>query len=169
MKANVLFVMFLLILPITAFPQKAGKSSRAAAEENRKAHVEALVNSRNFVFRARMAMPSGSKTVDLTTYRSYVLFTPDLIESSLPFFGRAYSGVVYDKDTGMHFSGAPEDFRVAKRNKNYQINVSVNGEMDSYRLTLTVSTGGTASLTISSNNRESISYTGEITPPDKNK
>jgi hypothetical protein len=169
MKARILLMLIFSVITITSFSQATRKGSRAAAEEFRKSQVEALINSRTFVFHARMAIPSAGKSVDLTTYRSYVSFSPDLIESSLPFFGRAYSGVGYGNDTGMHFSGSPEDFLVQKKNKNYQINTSVQGEQDHYRLTLTISYGGTASLTITSNNRESISYTGDITPPDKKK
>ncbi|HEX2920966.1 MAG TPA: DUF4251 domain-containing protein, partial [Bacteroidales bacterium] len=80
-----------------------------------------------------------------------------------------YGGVGYGgSDSGLHFKGKPDDFTVEKNRKaNYQVTVNVSESTDNFRLFLTVSFDGSASLSISSNNRESISYVGEITAPER--
>lgn len=147
--------------------EKSGTRNKDENTPGKKEQTEMLINSRDFVFQARRAIPSQGNSVDLTTNRSYIIFNPDFIESYMPFFGRAYSGVGYGSDTGLHFRGQPENFTVEKRKKNYQVSVTVKGETDNFRLFLTVSQDGTASLTINSNNRQAISYIGDIIPPGK--
>jgi hypothetical protein len=115
-----------------------------------------------------MAMPAGSSSIDITSHNSYVSFSPGLIESSMPFFGRAYSGVGYG-DTGLHFTGKPDEFTIKKQKNSYRITASVKGDNDYFRLNLSVTQQGYATLSISSNNRETISFTGEIRGGEKQK
>jgi hypothetical protein len=129
--------------------------------------VDTMVNAKEFVFVARTANPMGMRPVDLTTNPNFVKFQPELIDSYMPFFGQAYSGVGYGGDTGLKFKGKPEVFTIVKNKKNYQIDASVKGETDFFRISLQVSFEGSASLSITSNNRSTISYTGEISAPEK--
>ena len=85
----------------------------------------------------------------------------------MPFFGRAYSAVAYGNDTGFSFKGKPEKFTTEKSKRSFQINALVKGEADIFRLFLSVGSEGSASLSISSDNRSTISYQGEIFAPEK--
>ena len=87
-----------------------------------------------------------------------------MIESEMPFFGKAYSGIGYGGDTGVKFKGKPEEFTVVKKAKNYQIDAVVKGTADNFRISLSVGFEGSATLSIISNNRSTISYQGEISP-----
>jgi hypothetical protein len=156
MKTKILLSIVLSILMIPAFSQEK------TDQPGKKEQIEMLVNSREFVFHARRAMPSHGSSIDLISNPNYVKFKPDFIEGSMPFFGRAYSGVGYGDEGGLRFSGQPEQFNVEKTKKNYEITATVKGESDNYRLSLSVAPEGSASLVIISNNRESISYIGEI-------
>ncbi|MHC1777942.1 MAG: DUF4251 domain-containing protein [Lentimicrobium sp.] len=167
LKISILMVFFFL-LTCPGFAQE--KSKKQLKEEQRaelKKQTEALVKSQVFVFKGRMAYPQGGRSVDLTTNTNYVKFSPDLIESYLPFFGKAYSGVGYGGDSGLKFEGKPEEFTIETGKKNYIIKAEVKGENDVFRLTLNVGFEGGASLTVISNNRSSISYSGDISAPEK--
>jgi hypothetical protein len=83
------------------------------------------------------------------------------MKGSMPFFGRAYSGA-YGGDGGIEFDAAPEEFSIESKKDNHIVSVVVKGKNDTYRLILTVTTSGSASLSINSNNRSSISYQGSI-------
>ena len=107
------------------------------------------------------------KTVDLTTRPNYVKFHPDLIESSMPYFGKAYTSVGYGNDTGLKFEGKPEKFTVTKVKNNYQISAEVKAGGDYFNLSLTAGLEGDATLTVMSVNRSSISYNGSISAPEK--
>jgi hypothetical protein len=162
-----LLVLFLAIFATTGFAQE--KSKKQIKEEQKiekQKQIDMLVNSKTFVFNATRALPQGGKSINLTS--SYDMkFSPDLIESYLPYYGRAYSGVGYGGDSGMKFDGKPEEFTVTKGKKNYSINAVVKGNNDTYRLSLTVSFEGSGTLSITSNNRSFISYNGDITAPEK--
>ena len=165
-KISILAIIFSIILNPLFSQEKSKGELKEEKKIERQQQVEALVNSREFVFIAIKAQPQGSRSIDLTTNQGKVKFHPDLIESDMPFFGRAYSGAGYGGDSGMKFKGNPEEFTVVKKKKNYQVNAVVKGEHDTYKLFLSISISGSASLSINSNNRSSISYTGDISVPE---
>jgi hypothetical protein len=141
--------------------EKSKKQLKEEAKLEKQKQMKLLVDSKEFVFVARTAMPQGGRTVQLTT--NYTLeFHPDVIKCDLPFFGRAYSGVGYGGIGGMQFEGKPLDLKIEKKKKSYDIAVQVKGDNDSYLLMLSVYFDGTAYLSINSNNRSAISYNGNI-------
>jgi hypothetical protein len=165
---TILFIILLSFMEIHGFTQE---KSRQELKEERKIEkqklTEALVNAREFVFTAETAFPMGGGSVNLTTNLYYMKFHPDRIESELPFYGRAYSGAGYGGDTGLKFEGTPVEYTVIKTKKEYQIDAIVKGEQDTYRISLSVGFEGSASLSVISDNRSSISFSGEISAPEK--
>lgn len=166
-----ILVVFFSMIMMPAFPQeKSRRESRDAMKMEKIRQTEALVNSREFVFIGRMAYPQGYRSVDLTTNANYLKFHPDFIESEMPFFGKAYSGIGYGgSDTGLKFKGEPQEYNVTVKKNGYLVTAVVKGERDVYRISLSVGDEGGASLSITSNNRSSISYNGEIYAPEKAK
>jgi hypothetical protein len=172
MKTKVLYVLALCAL-ITSPGFSQEKTKKELKEERKiekQKQTEALVNSKEFIFSARTAMPQGGRSIDLTTNPGFVKFHPDLIESDMPYFGRVTGSAAYGgRDGGMKFKGKPEGYTVTAKKKGYQVNAEVKGENDTYRLSLSVSSEGSSSLSITSNNRSVISYNGEISAPEKPK
>lgn len=162
-------VLMLLIITMPAMAQtsdrKAKKEQKRVEKEN---EIAALVESRNFVFKASRAIPTGYKSVDLTTNPNFVKFSPEFIEGWMPFFGRAYS-VSYGRDSGLKFEGKPQLFTVEKKKKNYGVEVKVQSNSDTYTINLFISFEGSSTMSISSSNRASISYNGEIMAQEKPK
>jgi hypothetical protein len=169
MKTRVYIVVLILSMGMTtSFSQ--GKTKGEPREDkklNKRTQVEMMINSREFVFVPRMALPTGMKPVNISANQYVVKFQPDFIDSYMPFFGRAYSTVGFGNNTGFSFKGKPEKFTTEKGKKTFQINAVVKGETDIFRLFLSVGSEGSASLSISSDNRSTISYQGEINMPDK--
>ena len=157
-------LMFVLILKSMAQTTdiKTEKENNRIAKEK---EVAGLIDSQIFMFRAIRAIPTGYKSVDLTTNPGRVKFSPYLIVSEMPYFGRVYT-VSYG-DGGLKFFGKPEVFTVGKRSKNYTIEAKVKGEDDYYTINLTVSFEGSSTMSISSGNRALISYNGEICATEK--
>ena len=167
-RISVLIILF-TIFTISGFAQeKSKKQLKEDKKLEKQQQLEALLNSKTFVFNANTAIPQGSKPVNLTAIY-YVKFSPDAIESYMPFYGNAYNGAGIGGDTGMKFEGKPEDFTVAKGKKNYIVNALVAGQNDTYQISLSVGFKGSATLSIGSNNRSNISYNGEITAPKSQK
>jgi len=170
MKTRVLFILALSAFITTAgFSQeKTKKELKAEKKIEKQKQVEALVNSKEFLFTARTAMPQGGRSINLTTNPGSVQFHPDMIKSDMPYFGRVTGTAAYGShDGGMKFEGKPEGYTVTAKKNGYQVNAEVKGENDTYRLSLSVSSEGSSSLSITSNNRSVISYNGEISAPEK--
>lgn len=166
-KISVLLVLFLLIGTNLFAQEKNKKQQREERTIEKQKQIEEMINAKEFVFIGRTAIPTGFKTMDLTTNTNYVKFHPDRIESYMPFFGKAYSGIGYGGDNGLKFTGKPDDYTFVKGKKNYQINANIKGINDIFKLSLSVSSEGSATLSIISNNRSPISYNGEISAPEK--
>jgi len=167
-KYSILAVLFSFIVTIGFAQEKSKKQLKEERKIEKQKQTEAMINAKEFVFIANTALPSGYRSVNLTTNTNYVKFHPDLIDSYMPYYGTAYGGVGYGTgDTGLKFEGKPEEYTVTKGKKNYQVNAVVKAEHDTFRLSLSVGFEGSASLSIISNNRSSISYNGEISAPEK--
>ena len=168
MKTKIsLLVTLLSILVATAHSQE--KSKKEIKEEEKlqnQMQIETLINSRNFVFIARFALPMGARQVNLTSNPNYIKFNPDLMDGFMPFFGTATAGIGYGGDNAIKFKDKPEVLNIEKKKKNFQIDAQVKGSNDVYRLSLSVSFEGSSSLSIISNNRSTITYQGEIFPPE---
>lgn len=159
-----------LLILVSAIPVLAQTSDRKVERERRREakeqEIAALVESGSFEFRADRAIPTGFRSVDLTTNPNYIRFSPDTIVSEMPFFGRAYS-VPYGGDAGLKFEGKPERFTVEKKKKNYSVEAKVKANSDYYTINLTISFEGGASMSVTCNNRASISYNGAIYAKEK--
>jgi len=165
-KISIVVIILTLLMSSGFAQEKSKKQLKEEKKIQQQKQIDSLVNAKTFDFVGRTAMPTGYKTMNLTTTTNYVKFQPELIDSYMPFYGRAYSGVGYGGDSGLKFTGKPEEFTVTKGKKNFQVNATVKGENDTFRLSLSVSFEGSASLSITSNNRSAISYSGEIKAPE---
>ena len=163
MKTKITFItlMMIFILGPCFAQQNSRKAHRENAKMERVRQTKILINSREFVFTATRALPLGGGSIDLTTNPNYLKFHSDKIESYMPFFGRAYN-VDYGGDGGIKFEGKPEEFKITTRGKGYELTAIVSAKLDSYQLNLFVTPEGSATLMITSNNRNPISYYGEI-------
>jgi hypothetical protein len=162
--------MVLCASTIHAFPQdKPAKLTKEEKKAQKAKEVEALMNSREFVFTGDYAMPSGGRQVNLASNPNFMKFQPEMIESEMPFYGKAYSATGYGTDTGVRFKSKPEKFEINKGKKGWDIEAVVTDPVDSYKIYLSVSSSGSAQLSISCNRRSAISYTGDISAIEQQK
>ena len=168
MKTKLSFLMILMLLLMTSVYSQEKTKKELKEEDNlqKQKQIEELINTKNFVFKGRWALPMGTKQVDLSSNPNYVKFNPDLMDGYMPFFGTATSGIGFNADPTIKFKDKPESFNIEKKKKNFQIDAKVKGENDVYRISLSVSFEGSSSMSIISNNRGTISYQGEIYPAE---
>ena len=140
-------------------------TSQSQDKAGKQKQLETLLESKEFVFIPKTAIPQGFPTVNLSSSSNYLKIHPKTLEGNLPYFGRSYSAT-YGGDGGIQFSTAPTDYKLAKNKKNYEIKAIIKGENDNYNLNLFIDFDGSATLNISSNKRTSISYYGSISPPE---
>lgn len=160
-----------LILCLFVMPGFAQEKTKKQIKEEKKLEkqkqIEEMVNAKAFVFNARTALPQGYKSINISTNSYYMRFSPEMILSELPYYGRAYSETGYGGESGIKFEAKPEELKIEKGKKNYSISAVVKANNDTYRISLTLGFEGSGTLNVTSNNRSSISYHGEIAPPVK--
>lgn len=136
----------------------------ASQAQDNNASVESAVNSKNYIFTAQSVTPLGGRYRQLTSdYDLQVL--GDSVVAFLPYFGRAYSAPLDPSQGGIKFTSTNFGYNQTPRKKGgWIISITPNDAQDVRELTLTVATGGNATLQVISNNRQSISFNGYVHP-----
>ena len=133
--------------------------------------IKSMVDSSQFVFQANIIFPVGYEPIHLTVINNYLVISGNKVGANLPYFGRAdnisYADISANEDEGgIVFSGQMKDYKVEPGEKKNKVTVSfsVNYKDDAFNCILYIFTGGKASLNITSQKRESISYQGYTYP-----
>ena len=166
MKRKLLILLALLCFlsfPVLA-QEKTRKELKADRELQKQKEIEALIDSKNFVFEAQKALPQGGRMLNLDYNTYFLKFNREKTTCDLPFFGRAFN-VPYGGDGGIKFEGIPENIKIEKKKKSVNVKATVKGKNDVYTLYFNIFFDGGATLSVNSNNRASISYDGEIEAP----
>lgn len=162
-KQLYLSIPFLLFFIVSGFSQvKDKKELKEERRQEAEREVAELIDSRTYAFMAKTAMPLALAPMALSPGGPGMVFSPDRIVCTLPFFGKVYDSEKTADDTGMIFSGAPVDYKVKKRKKSYEVSMEVTDENDTYSISLSVNIEGVTTVTISSVNRSDISYSGNL-------
>ena len=136
-------------------------SAAIHAQKLDKALVENFIQSKEFVFNAQTVLPMSGASRQLTSDYD-VRFLGDSIVAYLPYFGRAYSGG-YGEGGAIDFTSTKFDYTVSQRKKGgWDISIKPKDAKDVQRLNFTVSDNGYATLQVTSNNRQPISFNGYI-------
>lgn len=123
--------------------------------------IQALLASKNFEFAANTMLPLGQPPKNLVGSDYSVTFSPEMIVSNMPYYGRAYSTIM-GRDKGMRFKGAPEIFTVSADGGAYGVQATVKNETDTFSISLVVEKSGFVTLGITTADRQSVTYQGEV-------
>jgi hypothetical protein len=162
---NILFIGMLFLALVNVSAQEAEKKSKKELKAEKKAQqkdeIKAIVESKTFVFKANNANPMRGRTVNLTSDYD-VRITKDSIFSYLPYFGVAYTASYGGTDSPMIFNNPFETYDFETTKNGYLVKVSAQNSNDRLEYSFHISETGSTSLNVSSLNRQSISYTGNI-------
>jgi len=130
-------------------------------------NIKATVNSGNFVFRAQSVSPETGIVRQLTS--PFVLSVSNIdIVSDLPYYGRAYSAPVDPTQGNLQFTSKNFQYdakQYTRRNHKTAWHITIKPKDtagDGLTMFLTIYEDGTASLDISSETRQSVSFSGYI-------
>lgn len=164
-KSFILLVLCCFLSLAVKAQEKSKKELRAERALQKQKETESLLNSKNFVFYAEKANPLGYRMIILD-YNTYTIkVAEENVVCDLPFFGRGYNVAYGSSDGGIKFEGKPENITIEKKKKSYIVKMTVKGKDDVYNLLFTVFSDGGSNVSVTSNNRASISYDGEIKAP----
>ncbi len=154
----------------------------SANAQTDKPTTKRIVEAKKFIFVASTALPMNSAeinsvlsrmpgansggNIDLTGGNYDVRITPDSLISYLPYYGRAFSAPIDRNESGFKFTSTKFSFESTTRKKGgWQININPKDTKESVRMSLNISDNGYATLVVSSNNKQTITYNGYLKEP----
>jgi len=150
-----------------------------------KATTQRIVEAKNFIFVASSALPmnsneintilskmpganGGGGNINLVTGNYDVRITSDSLVVDLPYYGRSFTAPIGRDDAGYRFTSTKFTYESTVHKKGgWQISLTPQDSKDGVRMYFRISANGYASLTVSSNNKQSISYNGYLAEPKK--
>ena len=146
-----------LLLTAVFIMQANGQDEQAS-----KGTLQKALDARHYVFVAQTVTPLRGGLRQLTSYYDLTV-SGDTVISNLPYFGRAYVAPMNPSEGGLAFTSTASDYRVKTKKKGTrEIGINTKAGGDNQRMLLTVFNDGTASLQVTSNNRDVISFSGYV-------
>jgi len=107
--------------------------------------------------------PNGAGAINLTGSNYDLVVKKDSVVAYLPFYGRSFSASMDPNDAGTKFKSKDFKYVKTKRKKGgWNIVITPKDVKDSQKLTLYVSENGYATLNVTNNNRQPISFNGYL-------
>ena len=155
MKKIFLFIL-MSFAAIPAFSQTRAERKAAEAEA-----VMRMISDTTYTINVTSALPMGWKTVHLSTYYSLEV-AKDTVISCLPYFGRAYS-IPYGGGEGLMFEAEIEGYVCRHgRRDTVEVEFSAQTREDRFEFRISLFPNGNANISVTSTNRQPISYGGEL-------
>jgi hypothetical protein len=134
----------------------------AFAQNDKSDDIKLMVQNKRYVFKAQSVFPAPQRFQQLTADYDLKVYG-DTLKSYLPYFGRAYSAPVDPTKGAFDFTSTDFEYTIKDRKKGgWDISLKPNDRQDIQQINLTIFENGTATLQVTSNNRQPISFNGYI-------
>ena len=152
---------FMLLLALLVDIPTLSAQSKKEKKEQKKEAVKKLIESENYKIDVNTPMPMRGRSIPLTS--SYSLeIRNDSVISYLPYYGRAYS-IPYGGGDGLNFKAVLKEYSMKMDKKgNAVIEFIARNPEDRYEYRVKVFPNGSASIDVNMQNRQSISFQGEL-------
>ena len=164
MKAIRIILSLLLITAMGIYTLSA--QTKIERIELKKQVVEKLVTSGKYKIDVNRALPARGRSITLTSPYS-VEIRNDSVISNLPYYGRAYS-IPYGGGEGLNFKAPITDYQLDRDKKGTaKIKFSARSREDKFDFNIDVFSNGSATIFVNMQNRQSISFIGEVDMPEE--
>lgn len=151
----------MLLLALPACLPTLSAQSRKEKKEQKKEAVQKQIISENYKIEVNTAIPMRGRTIPLTSSYSLAIRNDSVI-SYLPYYGRAYS-IPYGGGDGLNFSAPLKEYDMKTDKKgNPVIKFTARSPEDYFEFRIKVYSNGSASIDVNMQNRQSISFQGEL-------
>lgn len=149
----ILLLFMAAVLPATGWAQN---------KKDKKAEIKNNVEARNYVFIAQTALPTSGRSRQLTSDFDFRV-SKDTVISNLPYFGRAYSAPLNPTESPLQFTSTNFGYTVTNKKKGgWDVVITPKDQQDPRQIALSIFENGTASATVTSNNRQPIAFNGYV-------
>jgi hypothetical protein len=132
-----------------------------AQTDSEVATLKSSLERRTYTFNAQSASPQGGGFVRLNP--GYTLqLKGDTLICDLPYYGRLYNPQ-YGGDAGLKFTSNKYSYNLKLKKKGgYNVTIETSDLITNRKMFLTIFDNGSASLSVSASDRQSISYQGIV-------
>ena len=149
------------IISLTVLIQISCSSSRTTVDEGQIIQVKQQIESQRYSISVDYMIPTRGPARSLNTLYS-ITVQGDTLISYLPYFGRAYN-IPYGGGTGLNFTAPLFDYSLSFNSKGTaRISFRARSEGDVILYNIEIFTNRRASIRVTSNNREGISFNGRL-------
>ena len=153
-------ILMLLLALLVGFPTLSAQSKKEKKEQKKEA-VKKLIASENYKIDVQTALPMRGRSIPLTSPYSLEIRNDSVI-SYLPYFGRAYS-IPYGGGDGLNFRTPLKEYSMEMDKKgNAVIKFIARNPEDRFEFRAKVYSNGSTSIDVNMQNRQSISFQGEL-------
>lgn len=162
-----IFFRFLPLITIVLLLMSCGGSQEVITPEERQELEELTrkIESQEFEIVHQWANPQGGASISLISNPNYIRVNGENVKLFLPYFGVRHSGGGPGNEGGIKYEGPLENFKVEQRMKQQDVLVSFEGQNENneqLKFLITIYPNGNANTSVSSSQRSSISYRGEL-------
>lgn len=161
---SLLFFSFICCIHLSFAQTKAErKAAKKAQEVQAFEAVKTLVESGSYMFEADWAFAQGGARINLIGNPNFLIVDQGHTKGDLPYFGVAQI-VNYGGDGGVVFDGPVEDYNLSynEKKKYALVKFSTSNKLEGITVILKIFSPESATVSINSNTRNSISYDGKV-------
>lgn len=126
------------------------------------AQIQSVLEQKNFTFVAESVLPMRG-TLRMLNERYDLQVKGDTLISDLPYFGRARTAPMNPSDVGIHFTSTKYNYDISQAGKKSRnIVIKPLDHNDVRQMILQVFDNGKATLNVTQNSKDAISYNGYI-------
>jgi hypothetical protein len=161
MKANKCIWGVLALAFLAAGAPSLSAQSKKEREQQKQEAVRKTIASEAYKIDVDMALPMSGRNIPLTSLYSLAV-RGDSVISYLPYFGRGYT-LPYGGGKGLNFSAPLKDYSMEMNKKGTaSIRFGARTDEDVYDFRIKVFSNGSASIDVTMQNRQSISFQGKM-------
>ena len=168
MKKNIvtLLCLFLMIFNVSGqekspITKRDGKVEKTLEEKIIMEKIGKLHTDTTFMFNATDMMVRGGGNMNLG-YKCDVQVKNEIVKSYLPFIGKAYYISTDTQNSGFDFTLPLQDYHFNQNKSGYDALLKVKNGTDLLNYRFHITKTGSATLTVGSSRRQSISFYGSI-------
>jgi hypothetical protein len=150
-----IFVLFIVSFSVNnVFAQNSNTDKKETIRE--------MLNTQKFIFVPEYVLPmTGQERVLTSSY--FLEITKDTVKADMPYFGVAYSAPINAENSGIYFTSTKFSYDISNGKKGRkEISIKTKDVSDATIIFLTVFSNGSATLNVTDQNRQPISFNGYI-------
>jgi len=159
----------ILLIVAAAMGLASCATTRLTTEEknNLAQAIQTGISEKHFEMEIRFMNPQRGRSRNVSGFSVEV--KGDTLVSNLPYFGVVHSAP-YGGGKGLNFESKINSYQTTQaKSECTQVAIKTKNEEDNYVYTFDIYADGTAYLTVRSDNRDGISYTGYVSAPSEGK